>query len=133
MFFKPMSWGIDLAYEHFKDQSDYLKIKPETGLTYGNDKDFVYLMIGSNLYYKSSDQLYSIGSSIGLVTNRFDNIKLGLNYSYDKYNKSLENNQFEVFGTYKLDQNASLSLKYLNDDLYKQNDEKVKVGVSYYF
>ena len=90
-------------------------------------------MLGSNVYYKNSDQLYSIGSSIGFVTNRFYDIKLGLNYSYDRYNKSLENNQFEAFGTYKLDQNASLTLKYINDDLYKENDEKVKVGLSYYF
>jgi hypothetical protein len=133
MFFKPISWGIDLGYEHFKDQSDYLKIKPETGLTYGNEKDFIYLMIGSNLYYKSTDQLYSVGSSIGFVSNRFEDIKLGLTYSYDKYNKSLENNEFEVFGTYKLDRNASLTLKYINDDLYKENAKKVKIGISYYF
>lgn len=133
MFFKPISWGIDLGYEHFKDQSDYLKIKPETGLTFGSEKDFIYMMIGSNVYYKQSDQLYSIGSSVGFVISRFENIKLGLKYSYDRYNKSLENNQYEIFTTYKLDQNASLTVKYLNDDLYKTNDEIVKIGLSYYF
>jgi hypothetical protein len=133
MFFKPISWGIDLGYEHFKDQSDYLKIKPETGLTFGNEKDFIYMMIGSNVYYKQSDQLYSIGSSLGFIISRFENIKLGLKYSYDRYNKSLENNQYEIFTTYKLDQNASLTVKYLNDDLYKTNDEIVKIGLSYYF
>jgi hypothetical protein len=133
MFFKPISWGIDLGYEHFKDQSDYLKLKPEVGLTYGSEKDFIYAMFGSNVYYKQSDQLYSIGTSVGFVVNRFDNMKFGLKYSYDKYNKSLENNELEIFATYKLDRNASLTVKYLNDDLYKTDDEIVKIGVSYYF
>ena len=133
MFFKPISWGIDLAYEHFKDQSDYFKVKPEAGISYGTSKDFIYLMFGSNVYYKQSDQLFSLGSSLGFVTNRFDNLKIGLEYSYDKYNKGLQNNQFEIFSTNKLDTNASLTLKYINDDLYKENDEKVKMGVSYYF
>lgn len=133
IFFKPYSWGIDLGYEHFKDQSDYLKVKPEVGLTFGAQKDFIYMMLGSNIYYKNSDQLYSLGSSFGFVSNRFDNLKIGFNYSYYKYNKSLENNEIEIFTTYKLDRNASLNIKYINDDLYKKDDEKVKVGISYYF
>ena len=132
MFFKPISWGIDLGYEHFKDQSDYLKIRPEIGLSYGENKDFIYMMLGSNLYYKNSDQLYSIGSNIGFVTNRFDNLKLGLSYTYDKYNKDLENNQFEAFGTYKLHRNSALNIRYINDDLYEKQD-KIKVGIFYYF
>ncbi len=133
MFFKPLSWGIDLGYEHFKDQSDYLKIKPETGLTFGTDKDFIYMMIGSNVYYKDSDQLYSAGSSLGIVTNRFDNLKIGASYSYDRYNKGLENNQLEVFTTYKLEQNSALNIRYLNDDLYEKDQDRIKIGISYYF
>jgi hypothetical protein len=133
MFFKPLSWGIDLGYEHFKDQSDYLKIKPETGLTFGDDKDFIYMMIGSNIYYKDSDQLYSAGSTLGFITNRFEDFKLGASYSYDKYNKDLENNQVELFLTYKLEQNSALNIKYINDDLYEKDKERVKIGISYYF
>ena len=132
MFFKPISWGIDLGYEHFKENSDYLKLKPEIGLSYGENKDFIYMMLGSNLYYKNSDQLYSIGSSIGFVTNRFDNLKLGLSYSYDKYNRSLENNQFETFVSYKISRNSALNIRYINDDLYKKQD-RVKLGIFYYF
>ena len=133
MIFKPLSWGIDLGYEHFKDQKDYLKIKPETGLTFGNEKNFVYTMIGSNIYYKETDQLYSLGSSVGFITNQFNNIKIGCQYSYDRYNKSLENNQFEVFTTYKLEQNSTLNIKYINDDLYEKDKDKIKIGISYYF
>ena len=97
MFFKPFSWGIDVGYEHFKDRNDYFKVKPEVGLTYGNEKEFFYTMLGSNLYYKDSGQLYSIGTSVGAITNRFDDIKLGTSYSYDEYNKGIENKQFELF------------------------------------
>ena len=132
MFFKPISWGIDLGYEHFKEQSDYLKIKPELGLSYGQNKDFIYMMLGSNVYYKSSKQLYSVGTNIGFVTNRFDKFKLGLSYTYDRYNKSIENNQFEVFTTYKLHRNAALNVRYINDDLYEKQD-RLKLGVFYYF
>ena len=132
MFFKPISWGIELGYEHFKDKSDYMKIKPEIGLTYGENKDFFYVMLGSNLYYKNSDQLYSAGANIGFITNRFDDFKLGISYTYDKYNKSIENNQFEVFASYKLDRNTALNLRYINDDLYEKED-RIKVGISYYF
>ncbi|MFW3327193.1 DUF4105 domain-containing protein, partial [Aliarcobacter butzleri] len=52
MIFKPISWGIDAGYEHFKDKDDYFKIKPEVGVSFGNDKDFIYSMLGSNIYYK---------------------------------------------------------------------------------
>lgn len=133
IIFKPLSWGIDLGYEHFKDQKDYLKIKPETGLTFGNEKNFIYTMIGSNVYYKDSDQLYSIGSSVGFITNQFDDIKLGFRYSYDKYNKGLENNEFEISTTYKIEQNIALNIKYINDNLYKEDKERIKAGVFYYF
>ncbi len=133
IIFKPLSWGIDLGYEHFKDQKDYLKIKPETGLTFGNEKNFIYTMIGSNVYYKNSDQLYSIGSSVGFITNQFDDIKLGFRYSYDKYNKGLENNEFEISTTYKIEQNIALNVKYINDNLYKEDKERINAGIFYYF
>ena len=132
MFFKPISWGIDLGYEHFKENSDYLKVKPEVGLSFGENKDFIYMMLDSNLYYKNNDQLYSIGSSVGFITNRFDRIKLGISYSYDKYNKSLENNQFETFVSYKIHRNSALKIKYINDNLYEKQD-RVKLGIFYYF
>ena len=132
LIFKPISWGIDVGYEHFKQRSDYLKVKPEIGVTFGQNRDFIYLMAGSNLYYKNSEQLYSIGSTIGFITNRFDNLKLGINYSYDRYNKDLKNNQFEAFSTYKLDRNLALNIKYTNDNLYEKEDN-LKVGISYYF
>ena len=132
MFFKPISWGIDLGYEHFKEENDYLKIKPEIGLSFGQNKDYIYTMLSSNVYYKTNEQLASIGTNIGFVTNRFNDFKIGLNYSYDKYNKNFENKQFEGFITYKLNRNASLNLRYLNDNLYEKEDI-LKVGVSYYF
>lgn len=132
IFFKPISWGIDLGYEHFKEENDYLKIKPEIGLSFGQNKEYIYTMLSSNIYYKANEQLASIGTNIGFVTNRFKNFKIGLNYSYDKYNKNFENKQFEGFITYKLNRNASLNLRYLNDNLYEKQDI-LKVGVSYYF
>ncbi|MDN5108718.1 Lnb N-terminal periplasmic domain-containing protein [Aliarcobacter butzleri] len=132
MIFKPISWGIDAGYEHFKDKDDYFKIKPEVGVSFGNDKDFIYSMLGSNIYYKGNDQLYSAGVNIGFITNRIENFNIGVNYTYDKYNKSLENNQFEAFTTYKIDRNLALNLKYINDDLYEKQD-RVKVGVMFYF
>ncbi|BAK70084.1 DUF4105 domain-containing protein [Aliarcobacter butzleri] len=132
MIFKPISWGIDAGYEHFKDKDDYFKIKPEVGVSFGNDKDFIYSMLGSNIYYKGNDQLYSAGVNIGFITNRIENFNIGVNYTYDKYNKNLENNQFEAFTTYKVHRNLALNLKYINDDLYEKQD-RVKVGVMFYF
>jgi len=132
MFFKPFSWGIDVGYEHFKDKNDYFKVKPEVGLTYGNEKEFIYTMLGSNLYYKNSGQLYSIGTSVGAITNRFDDIKLGTSYSYDEYNKGIENKQFELFSTYKIEKDVALNIKYINDDLYEKEDI-FKVGIYYHF
>lgn len=132
MIFKPISWGIDAGYEHFKDKDDYFKIKPEVGVSFGNDKDFIYSMLGSNIYYKGNDQLYSAGVNIGFITNRIENFNIGVNYTYDKYNKNLENNQFEAFTTYKIHRNLALNLKYINDDLYEKQD-RVKVGVMFYF
>ena len=131
MFFEPLSWGIDFGYEHFKDKDDYLKLKPEVGLTYGNQELF-YILVGSNIYYKQSEQLCSLGSTIGILSNRFDRVKLGISYSYDKYNKDFDNKQFELFSTYKIDRNKAFNIKYLNDDLYEKQDI-LKAGISYYF
>ena len=89
-------------------------------------------MLGSNLYYKDSGQLYSIGTSVGAITNRFDDIKLGINYSYDEYNKGIENKQFELFSTYKIEKDVALNIKYINDDLYEKEDI-FKVGIYYHF
>ena len=132
MFFKPISWGIETGYESFKDRNDYYKIKPEVGISFGNSEEFVYSMLQSNLYYKANEELYSAGVNSGFITNRFENFQIGVNYIYDKYNKSLENNIFETFLTYKTTKDSALNFKYINDDLYEKEDI-LKVGVFYYF
>lgn len=130
--FKPLSWGIKLGYERFKDNSDYLNISPEFGVTYSNDVEYLYIMLNSKLYTKSHDTLASLGGNIGLVSNRFDNYKLGLKYSYDKYNKSITNKEFETFLTYKFLRNTSVNLNYTNDNLHEKRD-KLSFGLFYYF
>ncbi len=134
IIFKPISWAIELSYERFKSEEDYLKIKPEFGFTYGNEDIFVYSLLHTNLYNKLNDNLYSIGTSIGLISNTFNNIKLGFDYSYDKYNKGFDNKVLEVFSTYKVSKNTALNLKYINDD-YEQLEKRDKVSISlfYYF
>lgn len=132
MFFKPISWGIDVGYEHFKEREDYLKLKPEVGVSFGNENEIFFVMAHSNLYYKNSEQLYSIGSSTGIVTNRFENFQFGVQYLYDEYNKSIENKEFEVFSTYKLKRNLAINIKYINDDLLEKEDI-IKSGIFYYF
>lgn len=130
--FKPISWGIEASYERFKSENDYFKLRPEVGFTYGNDKSFLYMMLHSNLYNKIGDNLYSLGSSVGVVSNYFKDIKLGLSYSFDKYNKSFDNNIFEAFTTYKINKSVSFNLKYLNDDLQRKRDI-TQVSLFYYF
>jgi hypothetical protein len=89
-------------------------------------------MLNSKLYTKSHDTLASLGGNIGLVSNRFDNYKLGLKYSYDKYNKSITNKEFETFLTYKFLRNTSVNLNYTNDNLHEKRD-KLSFGLFYYF
>lgn len=132
VLFKPLSWGIELSYERFKSENDYLKLKPSFGLTYGNDDYFIYILSQSNLYNKLGDNLLSIGSKAGLITNKFKDIKLGLSFDYDKYNKGFENRMFEAFSTYKLKDDLSLNLKYVNDNLTKQRDV-TSFSLLYYF
>lgn len=130
--FKPLSWGIEISYERFKSQEDYLKIKPSFGITYGNKDYFLYLLGQSKLYNKLGDNLFSLGSKVGFVANKFKDIKIGLSYEYDKYYKDFENRNFEVFSTYKIDDNLSFNLKYINDNLTKQRDIS-SLSLFYYF
>ena len=132
ILFKPLSWGVELSYERFKSENDYLKLKPSFGLTYGTDDYFVYALAQSNLYNKFGDNLLSIGSKTGFITNKFKDIKLGLSYDYDKYNKGFENRTFEAFSTYKLKDDLSFNLKYVNDNLTKQRDV-TSFSLLYYF
>ena len=133
MFFKPISWGIDFGYEHFKEESAYMKLRPEFGVTFETENELFYSMLNSNLFYKSNNQLYSIGNSIGIISNRFENLKLGMQYSYNQYNKSIENKEFEAFFTYKINDKLSLNSKYSNDNLYKDEEDSLEVGILYYF
>ncbi len=132
MFFKPLSWGIDLGYKHFRKR-DYFNINPEIGYTFGNSKDFLYLMAGSKVFYKNSSNYYSYGGNIGVVSNRFNNMKLGLKYSYDKYNKGIENNIVELFTTIKIKKDLSFNIKYINDNLLSDKEENLKLSLFYYF
>lgn len=132
--FKPISWAIDLSYERFKSKEDYLKLKPQIGLTYGNEDFFIYTLLHSNLYNKLGDNLISLGSSIGAVSNSIKNTKIGINYSYDKYNQKFDNKVLELFSTYKFSKNSALNLKYTNDDyedLKKQDN--ISISLFYYF
>lgn len=132
MFFKPLSWGINLGYQQFLDK-EYLNFNPEVGVSFGNTKEFLHLMIDSKSFYNHGDSLYSIGGNIGVITNRFDNIKLGAKYSYNKYNKSIENKVSELFLTYKIKNNLSLNVKYIHDNLYDDKKENMKMGLFFYF
>ena len=90
-------------------------------------------MLGqSKLYNKLGDNLFSLGSKVGFVANKFKDIKIGLSYEYDKYYKDFENRNFEVFSTYKIDDNLSFNLKYINDNLTKQRDIS-SLSLFYYF
>ncbi len=120
--FKPYSWGIQLAYERFKNKEDYLKIKPQVGLTYGNDDEFIYFMMISNSYVKTNDSFISISPKIGIISNRFKDVKIGVSFSYDKYSNGLENNMMEVFSTYKISKNLAFNIKYKNDNLKEKRD-----------
>ena len=132
ILFKPLSWGINLGYKKFLNK-DYINISPEIGFTFGNSKDFFYLMASSKLLYKDKESLYSYRTNIGLITNRFNNVKLGLKYSYDKYNKSIKNDVRELFLTYKIKDNLSLNIKAIQNNLYEAKKENIKLGLFYYF
>ena len=129
----PLSWGIKLAYNHFKNQSDYFNIKPEVGLTYGNDKNFVSFLVNTDVYYKSSNNIVSLGGKVLFVSNYFSNLKLSASYSYNRYRKEVNNNVYELFITKKISENLALNLSFQNDDLYKENKERMKLSLYYYF
>lgn len=130
--FKPLSWGIELSYERFKSEDDYLKLKPSFGLTYGDEDYFIYALAQSNLYNKLGDNLISLGSKVGFVTNKFKDLKLGLSFDFDKYNKNFDNKKFEAFSTFKINNDISLNIKYTNDNLTKQRDIG-SLSLFYYF
>ena len=132
LIFKPISWGINLGYKRFKNEEDYLHLKPQFGLTYSNEKEYLYFMSQSNLYTKSKETLVSIGGEIGLISNRFDNFKLGASISYDKYNKKFSNRKAETFLTYKFLENTSVNLSYTYDDLDVKRDKSI-FRLYYYF
>ncbi|NQY22167.1 MAG: DUF4105 domain-containing protein, partial [Campylobacteraceae bacterium] len=129
----PLSWGIKLAYNHFKNQSDYFNIKPELGLTYGNDRNFVSFLVNTDFYYKSSNNIVSLGGKVLFVSNYFNGLKLSVSYSYNRYKDKINNNIYELFLTKKISKNLALNLSLENDDLYKRNKEKMKLSLYYYF
>ena len=133
IIFKPLSWGISLGYKHFKNLSDYINLKPEVGLTYGNKNNFISLLAHGEVYYKNSNQIYSYGSGIKAVSNAFKDIKIGSKFTYNLYDNKINNNIIELFVTKKIKHNLSLNIKYINDDFYVKDDEIVSFSLYYYF
>lgn len=131
LLFKPISWGVDVAIEHFSDEL-FFKLKPEAGVSYSFFNTIFYSNLVSNVLYKANEQYISLGSNVGFIINSFQNIKFGSSFSYDKYNEKFENRVFEAFSTYKIDRNLALNLNYKNNNLEKKQDI-FKFGIYYYF
>ncbi|OCL89149.1 Lnb N-terminal periplasmic domain-containing protein [Arcobacter porcinus] len=131
--FKSLSWTINTGYEKFDfNNDDSFKINPSFGASFGIDSTFAYILLDLNSFFTSKEQFYSVGPRAGIVSNYFKNIKLGLDYRYAKFDKGFERNNFEAFSTFKLNKDFALNLKYLNNDLEK-NQDSLKFGFYYYF
>ncbi len=130
--FKPISWGIEAGYERFKSFDGYVKISPQFGYTFGNDKHFLYAVLGSNAYLKNANSFISISPRLGLVLNDFTDLKLGATSSYNRYDNGLENTMAELFVTKKLGTTLSLNLRYMYDDL-KNDKHSGRFALFYYF
>lgn len=131
--FKSFSWTINTAYEKFDfNNDDSFKINPSFGTSFGLDSTFAYILLDLNSFFTSKEQFYSAGTRVGIVSNYFKNTKFGLDYRYAKFDKGFERNSFEAFSTLKLNKDFALNLKYLNNDLEK-NQDSLKFGFYYYF
>ena len=86
-------------------------------------------MLKSNVYQNKTN-LSSLGVDFGLVSNRFNDMKLGLLFNRDYYNHGDIVNNYETFITYKFTKNISLNLKYLNST---NDEERSQLGIFYYF
>lgn len=129
LLFNPISWGIEVAYEKKDLKYDYFKLSPKIGYTISNENEYAYFMLKSNVYQNKTN-LSSLGVDFGLVSNRFNDMKLGLLFNRDYYNHGDIVNNYETFITYKFTKNISLNLKYLNST---NDEERSQLGIFYYF
>jgi hypothetical protein len=130
--FKPISWGIQTGYEKFKDSEDFYKISSEIGVTLGNKDIFMFLMLNNKTYVSFDDIKISISPKIGIIINKYKNLKLGMISSYDLFYNNKDNFLFEIFDTYKISKNISLKTSYNYDNLLK-NEHEIKISLFYYF
>lgn len=131
--FKPLSWAIEINYEHFKDEKDYLKFKPQVGLSYANENSFVYFMGLGEYYKRRNSDLYSLGLRIGVISNEIKNFKLGFEGIKKRYDNKFNNTIYNIFATYKLTRNNAINIKYENDDYFVSKNEKTLLSYYYYF
>jgi hypothetical protein len=132
VLFKPISWqlGFNLDRKYMDDDLQghiYGGVGPSYNIPYG----YTYLLVNSNLFYKTQTDL-SISGKYGLVLEGYKNI---LTFNIEKlfYTSGEDQLVFRVHDYYSLDKDFGINIEIKSIEKYDYTEDRFLLGVSYYF
>jgi len=124
--FNPISWGVNLGFERFKDDKLYSTLKLFSGLTYQYESFLYMFNIGLNDYYKTSNYTgISIG---GYLENNWEKSKMIFKIDRNFYNFKVFNNVKASY-LFSFEKNLNFNIGYKKE----LNEEYFFTGINYYF
>jgi hypothetical protein len=132
VLFKPISWqlGFDLDRKYMDNDLHghiYAGIGPSYNIPFG----YTYLLLNSNLFYKTQTDL-SISGKYGLV---FEGDKNILTFNIEKlfYTSGEEQLIFRMHNYYSLDKDYGINMEIKSIEKFDYTEDRFLLGVSYYF
>jgi len=136
-FSSGISWRVKLGWDR-KYVEEKAKFSTQVGLGYslGNKSLYTYMMIDP-LFYTADGFTAGIGSSLGLVFDKYNFMQTNIEVTYRKYDTGIGQALVEASHSFRLSQNTQLKLNYNYIQREMEGESKTessyKLAFNYYF
>ncbi|MDD2448234.1 MAG: DUF4105 domain-containing protein [Sulfurimonas sp.] len=136
-FFDSFSWRTKIGWDnnYVNDKSNFF-LTLGAGFSWGNDFAYTYIMIDP-LYYYEKKSILGVGSSIGLVIDKYKYLNTHFEFTQRLYDNSDTQIIIKASQSFRMSQNLQLQLSYDYKERYlhkkKENEQTYKASINYYF
>ena len=136
-FFDSFSWRTKFAWDNnfINDKTNFIATLG-AGYSWGNELAYIYVM-ADPLIYSSDKQVAGIGSSLGLVIDKYSYMNTNIEFTRRWYDTGDKQWIVKFSQGFRLSQNFQLKLKYDYKERFllnkEEKEETSKIVLNYYF
>ncbi|EQB39136.1 hypothetical protein M947_08220 [Sulfurimonas hongkongensis] len=136
-FFDSFSWRTKFGWDnnYINDKSNFFATLG-AGFSWGNDLAYTYIMLDP-LYYYEQKSVFGVGSSIGVVIDKYKNTNTNFEITQRFYDTSDKQILIKASQSFRVSQNLQLQLSYDYKERYfndkKENEQTYKASINCYF